>query len=557
MRARPDLAALAIAALVSTACTGTTREVALTVRSDSFGASGPNGVDRYRLDVSRRSSTTLRWERIFACVYLRGSTAMGGVVDAGGPDASSCFSTAGGHHLLRPGPGTNPDDPVLVVVQAGTGGTLESFQPRGLPAVAQFRFPPGRGDLTLGLEQECESLDPNSRQNLSPYYTCVVAEQSGQRCPVFSPICVAFDNQGHSYRTQCADDPGGVAPPAGDGGAPLDAASGPSCAVDRMPGRGPADGFAGASARPGQTVRYQGCATFETCGATGEWSRCLEASPCIARAPGEPCCAGSIVSPMCSPVEREVAARCTSGSACNAATQRCEPCGGRDAPCCADGSPCASNSLACVSGTCRCGSRGLPCCDGSACDAAANLTCDSGASPPVCRPCGHQGDLCCDAALGERCVNNALTGLSCQRDAATDLSTCEPCGASNQPCCSPQQCIAGYTCTGDPANRRCLRCGAALEGSPCCADTPQGSCAGQFVCDPTCVATTGDPSQCVCRHCGLNAESCCAGGLCDNQQVCNNAGTQCIHCGMSGERCCPTGLCLPGLRCDGTTDRCR
>mmetsp|Transcript_6701 Transcript_6701/g.14707 ORF Transcript_6701/g.14707 Transcript_6701/m.14707 type:complete len:353 (-) Transcript_6701:381-1439(-) len=82
---------------------------------------------------------------------------------------------------------------------------------------------------------------------------------------------------------------------------------------------------------------------------------------------------------------------------------------------------------------------------------------------------------------------------------------------------------------------------------------PQG-----FVCDTT---NFGNPdgSRPICRKCGGDGESCCAGNTCTQGLACGAGGEGlCGPCGTDGETCCADNYCEEDLVCDadGTCTEC-
>jgi hypothetical protein len=175
---------------------------------------------------------------------------------------------------------------------------------------------------------------------------------------------------------------------------------------------------------------------------------------------GMECCAAHTCSSGC----------CSLANTCVAVTQ---PCGGNTGICQGDGSCKDSN------GNSSCGTDNLMCCASQPINTctSSHLVCarNSGVSGPgVCRPCGYDGQDCCD-------------GNACNDGGCCVLGTCQKNGDS----CGSTTCVNG-SCGGGT-------CGGI--GQPCCQTGP-----GFNVCTQEYTTCAGGPT---CELCGGLNQRCC------------------------------------------------
>ena len=201
-----------------------------------------------------------------------------------------------------------------------------------------------------------------------------------------------------------------------------------------------------------------------------------------------------------------------------------------------------------------CGATGQPCCNAEACEnggcwqvetvcvangAACTAqngyaigTCAAGA----CSPCGGLGQPCCFEDQTANCVGGigpgtppcqgcTAPGTVCSEDdpQKTMPGTCLACGAEGQACCAGSECLGFYSlCTQPMLNTNVCSSACGSPGQPCCTN---------HVCrdEGCCLQAENGLDQCVsastCATCGGDGGACCAGGLCDLSQFCNDAGT--------------------------------
>ena len=431
------------------ACTASSREVHLTVRSGFAidpASTDPLGiVDRYHLAFFRRHPSTLHWVEVGSQYFVlpgARNDVVGAALDGGTLEAGD------GTHILRPSPETDPDAPIMVVVQGGTevGGNHASFRPRGLPVVAQFAFPMGSGQLTLTLEPDCETIDPYALGARSPYFTCVVRNENDSQCPVFESICVTFQSDGTARRTPCAEDPFA---PRSTGDAGVDAGANlPSC---------PALDGSGMPVVARSIALDAPCEEPVTCGLYGLWSRCIDRSPCEHRALGAPCCVAHFDEGACPPLAPVRA--CDGANACSADRHVCSDCGLDGLSCCGAAHSC-DTGFTCnpTSLTCGCGGMGEPCCQNSTCEGSSLRCVDN-----RCAECGTPGHPCCVSG----CFSTLLQPVGCRTATGNPLDgTCEPCGIDGLRCCPDGTCVADTFCNMTTTPHTCRSCGG--DGQPCC-----------------------------------------------------------------------------------------
>lgn len=222
-------------------------------------------------------------------------------------------------------------------------------------------------------------------------------------------------------------------------------------------------------------------------GQADERRRCDDDNPDVTDCgePGEGCCP-----PTAARRCRDPALACVYQE--RAAAELCVPCGAVDAPCC-DAAPLCPDA-----------------------EPGQQIACDVERTN-TCRPCGSNGEICCDGDLCD-------IGFACGGD-----GTCAPCGGDGARCCPGQLCNAGLAC----AAGTCEPCGGV--GGPCCVGR---ACAADLTCT---VANT-------CAPCGAAGELCCPGQLCDAPLGCS-AGL-CAACGQPGQLCCAGATpCAAGTAC--------
>lgn len=137
-----------------------------------------------------------------------------------------------------------------------------------------------------------------------------------------------------------------------------------------------------------------------------------------------------------------VEGRCLPGSdECGDFGQVCCPGGG-----CLEPFDCSgSNTFGCFGPLGECGEVGLPCCEGASsggvgfCDG--DSVCDPTGRCAAATSCGDDGEPCCDAFGGPRCVERSAVCL--------ESGVCQVCGETDTPCCEgPNPCRAdgGVSC---------------------------------------------------------------------------------------------------------------